>query len=93
MARRPENKVTYETSSFPTNLANCTMCRHYSIDDRSSLRNTKSPDWPQIYIKYLKDLACPMVSYIKIVVNFKRKGNLDIWQSDGSSSLVTRLCD
>ena len=55
------------------------MCRHYSIDDRSSLRNTKSPDWPQIYIKYLKDLACPMVSYLKILVSFKQNGNLDIW--------------
>ena len=45
------------------------MYRHYSIDDRSSLRNPQSPAWPQIYNKYLKDLACPMVSFMKVYVN------------------------
>ena len=70
------------------------MCRHYSIDDRSSLRDTKSPDWPQIYNKYLKDLACPMVkrdfSYVETILE---RNISDFWQSDGSSSLATRLCD
>ena len=36
--------------------------RHYSIDDRASLRNTKDGDWTETYRKYLSDLACPIMS-------------------------------
>nr|CAD7401443.1 unnamed protein product [Timema poppensis] len=34
--------------------------RHYKIDDRQSLRDIKSTDWPKAFKRYLKDLACPV---------------------------------
>ena len=36
--------------------------RHYSIDDRAGLRNIASSEWQSCYDKYLRDLACPIVS-------------------------------
>ena len=36
--------------------------RHYSIDDRAGLRNISSSEWQSCYDKYLRDLACPIVS-------------------------------
>ena len=36
--------------------------RHYSIDDRAGLRNISSSEWQSCYEKYLRDLACPIVS-------------------------------
>ena len=36
--------------------------RHYSIDDRAGLRNIASSEWQGCYDKYLRDLACPIVS-------------------------------
>ena len=71
------------------------LCRHYSIDDRSSLRDTKSQDWPQIYNKYLKDLACPMVKRFQFVPTqtLMERNISDFWQPDGSSPLAAWLCD
>ncbi|XP_063222157.1 RNA transcription, translation and transport factor protein [Bacillus rossius redtenbacheri] len=34
--------------------------RHYKIEDRQKLRDTKSSDWVKGYKTYLKDLACPV---------------------------------
>jgi len=36
--------------------------RHYSIDDRAGLRNIASSEWQSCYDKYLRDLACPIMS-------------------------------
>lgn len=33
--------------------------RHYTIDDRTALRNITSTDWMKAYQKYLEDLGCP----------------------------------
>lgn len=33
--------------------------RHYKIEDRASLRQTESSNWPQAYEAYLNDLGCP----------------------------------
>ncbi|KAG7202787.1 hypothetical protein KM043_009954 [Ampulex compressa] len=34
--------------------------RHYKIEDRKSLRDTNSPEWPKAFAKYCKDLNCPI---------------------------------
>jgi len=36
--------------------------RHYSIDDRSALRNIESENWLKTYNSYISDLACPIKS-------------------------------
>nr|CAD7393752.1 unnamed protein product [Timema cristinae] len=34
--------------------------RHYKIEDRQSLRDIKSADWPKAFKRYRNDLACPV---------------------------------
>nr|CAD7261059.1 unnamed protein product [Timema shepardi] len=34
--------------------------RHYKIEDRQSLRDIKSADWPKAFERYRNDLACPV---------------------------------
>ncbi|KAL6447078.1 hypothetical protein ACFW04_001434 [Cataglyphis niger] len=34
--------------------------RHYTIEDRKSLRNITSPEWPKIFEKYCNDIKCPI---------------------------------
>ncbi|XP_057685266.1 RNA transcription, translation and transport factor protein isoform X2 [Corythoichthys intestinalis] len=33
--------------------------RHYKIEDRGSLRNIPSSDWPKAFHRYLQDVSCP----------------------------------
>lgn len=33
--------------------------RHYKIEDRGSLRNIPSSDWPSAFQRYLQDVSCP----------------------------------
>ncbi|KAL4656244.1 hypothetical protein GN956_G6404 [Arapaima gigas] len=33
--------------------------RHYKIEDRGSLRNIHSSEWPKFFDKYLQDIKCP----------------------------------
>lgn len=44
--------------------------RHYKVEDRSNLRDFKSPNWETTYRTYLSDIACP-------VTNKKREEELE----------------
>ncbi|XP_068612469.1 RNA transcription, translation and transport factor protein [Brachionichthys hirsutus] len=52
-------------SKDETQFRNCIVwledqkIRHYKIEDRGSLRNIPSSDWPKAYQKYLQDVNCP----------------------------------
>ncbi|XP_028319051.1 RNA transcription, translation and transport factor protein [Gouania willdenowi] len=44
--------------------------RHYKIEDRGSLRNVHSSDWPTAFNKFLQDVSCPFAEQ-------QRKESLD----------------
>jgi len=40
--------------------------RHYKIEDRAELRNADSAGWHENFLKYLKDMDCPMITGSKL---------------------------
>jgi len=74
--------------------------RHYSIDDRSALRNTASDNWSKSYNSYLSDLACPIMSGSKeqildwllgCAIRFEYGENLEKYNKVSKKTLETQM--